>query len=368
MRRLPEIDIFRGLLLLIIVINHTPSPAREFTTQPLGFVSAAEAFVFISAFLAGLVFSHKFQTHGELALRQLAYRRTRQIYLAHFVTLLFCLTVVGRVLGQLPPFHNMVHHYLEQPFQAGLSALLLLYQPPLLDILPMYLVFLFFTPSIVKSIAQSGWLLVLSLSLSIWLAAQFGINEWLIGALTSNWLVISPGAFNLFAWQLLWVIGLSLGYWIRQGQTNTTALFKSVGPFLAAIALFFFCWRWRLVPGLADSSNYYWLINKWRLGALRLVNFLALLGVSLWLRSYITKALLWLKPLAALGRHILPLFCVHICLGLLLIGFIELYNIPAYGCCLLLLFHIGLILLLSQVLERHSDKRLKRTDASLLPS
>lgn len=367
MRRLPEIDIFRGLLLLIIVINHTPSPIREFTTQPLGFVSAAEAFVFISAFLAGIIFSHKFHTHGELALRQLAYRRTRQIYLAHFVTLLFCLTVVGRVLGQLTPFHNMVHLYLEQPLQAGFSAVLLLYQPPLLDILPMYLVFLLFTPSIVRNIAQSGWLPVLSFSLSIWLAAQLGLNEWVIGILKSDWWVVSPGAFNLFAWQLLWVIGLSLGYWIRQGQTNTAALFKPIGPFLAAIALFFFCWRWRLVPGLANSNNYYWLIDKWQLGPLRLVNFIALLGLSLWLRAHITRMLLWLKPLAVLGRHILPLFCLHICLGLLIIGFIELYNISAYWCCLLLLFHIGSILLLSQILERHSDKRLNRTDTSLLP-
>jgi hypothetical protein len=59
MKRLLEIDIFRGLLLVIMVINHTPSPIREATTQPLGFVSAAEAFVFVSACLCGLIFSRK---------------------------------------------------------------------------------------------------------------------------------------------------------------------------------------------------------------------------------------------------------------------------------------------------------------------
>jgi hypothetical protein len=157
MKRLLEIDIFRGLLLVIMVINHTPSPIREVTTQPLGFVSAAEAFVFISACLCGLVFGRKWGNGGLSELNRLARRRARQIYTGHALTLLFCFAVIGQLFGHLTPFQNMVYPYLERPVAAAISALLLLYQPPLLDILPMYLVFLLLTPFVLDRAARIGW-------------------------------------------------------------------------------------------------------------------------------------------------------------------------------------------------------------------
>ncbi|HPE74072.1 MAG TPA: OpgC domain-containing protein, partial [Candidatus Competibacter sp.] len=64
MNRLLEIDALRGLLLVLMVINHTPSPLRTLTNQPLGFVSAAEAFVFVSACLCGLVFGRRLRDGG----------------------------------------------------------------------------------------------------------------------------------------------------------------------------------------------------------------------------------------------------------------------------------------------------------------
>ena len=67
------------------------------------------------------------------------------------LTLLFCFAVIGQVLGQQPPFYNMIHPYVDRPTPAALSALLLLYQPPLLDILPMYLVFLLLTPLVIPN-------------------------------------------------------------------------------------------------------------------------------------------------------------------------------------------------------------------------
>ena len=112
MKRLLEIDTFRGLLLLIMVINHTPSPLREVTTQPLGFVSAAEAFVFVSAYLCGLIFSRKLKSSGLPELKRLTRRRIRQIYLNHVLVLLFCFAVVGQLLGHQAPFYNMLHPYL----------------------------------------------------------------------------------------------------------------------------------------------------------------------------------------------------------------------------------------------------------------
>jgi hypothetical protein len=113
MKRLLGIDVLRGLLLLIMVSNHTPSPVKSLTNQPLGFVSAAEGFVFISAFLCGLIFSRKLQTGGPAELQRLAWHRVGQIYVSHLLTLLFCFTVIGQLFGHMTPFHNMVNAYME---------------------------------------------------------------------------------------------------------------------------------------------------------------------------------------------------------------------------------------------------------------
>jgi hypothetical protein len=40
----------------MMIVDHSPSSLRRFTDQPLGFFTTAECFVFISAFLAGMLF------------------------------------------------------------------------------------------------------------------------------------------------------------------------------------------------------------------------------------------------------------------------------------------------------------------------
>jgi hypothetical protein len=63
MKRLTELDIMRGILLLMMVVNHSPSSLRRFTDQPVGFFTTAEAFVFVSAFLAGILFRRQRSLH-----------------------------------------------------------------------------------------------------------------------------------------------------------------------------------------------------------------------------------------------------------------------------------------------------------------
>src|SRR5437763_7506934 len=55
-QRLPELDALRGLMLLLMTLAHLPTHAQVVTNQPLGFVTEAEGFVFLSAFLTGRIF------------------------------------------------------------------------------------------------------------------------------------------------------------------------------------------------------------------------------------------------------------------------------------------------------------------------
>ncbi len=368
MNRLLEIDALRGLLLVIMVINHTPSPLRTLTSQPLGFVSAAEAFVFVSACLCGLIFGRRLHGPGLSEVKRLARRRARQIYTGHVLTLLFCFAVIGQGLGHLSPFYNMVHPYLEQPAKAAASALLLLYQPPLLDILPMYLLFLLLTPFLLNMAARVGLHSVLATSLLLWLAAQFGLKEWLVGSLADGWLVIAPGAFNLLAWQLLWIGGLFLGYRLQQRRPERAvlALPSLSWPVLVALALFFFCWRWPWIPLSFDLGDHGWLLDKWQLGPLRLLNFFVLLYLALWLGPHLARVFGKLKPLMLIGRNTLPLFCLHACFSLLAVGVIELYELPDSWCYSILLLHLALILFSSLLLDKLSNS--SRNDQAPAPA
>ena len=52
----PELDALRGLFLVWMTLTHLPTRFSDFVNQPIGFVSAAEGFVFISALLVGRIY------------------------------------------------------------------------------------------------------------------------------------------------------------------------------------------------------------------------------------------------------------------------------------------------------------------------
>jgi|SRR5208283_1287324 len=89
MKRFIEFDVLRGVLLLMTIIDHSPSSLRRFTDQSLGFFTTAECFVFISAFLAGMLFRKRAEKLGFAAARSSTIRRAWRIYGAHLVTLTF---------------------------------------------------------------------------------------------------------------------------------------------------------------------------------------------------------------------------------------------------------------------------------------
>ena len=75
MKRFSEFDILRGVLLLMMSVDHSPSSLRRLTDQPLGFFSTAECFVFVSAFLAGMLFRKRAEKLGFAAARSSSIHR-----------------------------------------------------------------------------------------------------------------------------------------------------------------------------------------------------------------------------------------------------------------------------------------------------
>src|SRR5215469_18213826 len=321
MKRFVELDILRGFLLLLMVVNHAPTYLRVFTDQPLGFFSTAEAFVFVSAFLAGMLFQRRSEKQGFDAARAATISRALRIYRAHVGTLLFAFIVGGIFLAELPGIQNLLNHYFQNPGAAAVAAFALIFQPPLMDILPMYILFSLLTPCAFWAARRWGWDKVLFVSAGLWVLSQFSIREILL-ANVKDASFLDLGPFDLLAWQLLWVGGLIFGKAVQE-KRPVLQLSLRAEIFLLLLAIAFLGLRWYTIAMQIDPGKQLWILDKWHLGPLRVMNFFA----TAWVISKLLPALqrweIQLRPLSIVGRNMLPVFCCQICLSLLLVAVID---------------------------------------------
>ena len=321
MKRFIELDILRGFLLLMMVVNHAPTYFRIFTDQPIGFFSTAESFVFVSAFLAGLLFQRRSEKQGFDAARAATISRALRIYRAHVGTLLFAFIVGGIFLAELPGIQNLLYHYFQNPGAAAVAAFALIFQPPLMDILPMYILFSLLTPCAFWAARRWGWKKVLFVSVGLWVLSQFSVREIFL-ANVKDASFLDPGPFDLLAWQLLWVGGLIFGKAVQDGRP-VLQLSATAEALVFVAAFVFLVLRWDMIMGNFDQSKPLWILDKWHLGPVRLLNFFTVA----WIVSRVLPALQrWetpLRPLSLVGQNMLPVFCCEICLSLLLVGVFD---------------------------------------------
>src|SRR3984957_4867648 len=321
MKRFVEFDILRGILLLMMSVDHSPSSLRRFTDQPLGFFSTAECFVFVSAFLAGMLFRKRAEKLGFAAARSSSIHRAGRIYRAHLVTLSFAFVLGSFFLSELPGIRNLLDRYLMDPWAAIGGSLALLFRPPLMDILPMYVLFSFLTPAAFGAAQRWGWKTVLFVSFSAWIIAQTEVRQILVTA-CKDLPFVQLGPFDLLAWQLLWVGGLFIGQRFLENRAlpATTHSLPTLS-ILSAIAFLF--WRWTSITSGPDPMTETWLFDKWHLGPLRLINFALAASVTATFLKYLNRWEAPLRPFLLIGRHMLPVFCSQICLSVVLIGRTE---------------------------------------------
>src|SRR5690242_21089216 len=79
-----RLDLFRGLALWLIFLDHIPSNAVSWITiRNYGFSDATEIFVFISGFTAAFVYGHAMRQNGFIVASARILKRSWQIYVAH---------------------------------------------------------------------------------------------------------------------------------------------------------------------------------------------------------------------------------------------------------------------------------------------
>ena len=314
-----RLDLFRGLALWLIFIDHLPpSLLTWFTIRNYGFSDATEIFIFISGYTAAFVYGRAMLESGFVIATARILRRVWQIYVAHVFLFTIFLAEISYVATS---FENPLYteemgimDFLKQPDVTIVQALLLRFRPVNMDVLPLYIVLMLALPVILWSMK---WKPDLTLALSTVLYAVTWEWDLYLSAYPNGF-----WAFNPFAWQLLFVFGA----WCALGGARRMSriLASPVTMWIAIayiVAAFYVTLTWYAprVPHLMPKLLEQWMypIDKTNLDVLRFTHFLALaaLTVRFLPRDWPGLKSPWLRPLILCGSHSLEIFCLGVFLA-----------------------------------------------------
>lgn len=320
-----RLDAVRGLLLVAMTLVHLPGPFRAWVYESLGYVSEAEGFVFLSGLVAGLTYSRTSYQKGIAILWVRAIKRARLIYVYHMLSFILLLFVLREFAENDSYWITWKPLLGENPALAIFRGCTLLYQPRLLDILPMYCLLILLAPLAIQ-LARSGrgpYLLIASSLL--WSAAQPGIFLRLTSARFLG-LPMNLGAFDIFAWQFLFITGLYLGFIRYRAGEQKVSPWKPFAPYAIVVSVVFLLLKHGYINLPAISQQISLLSDKQMLGPLRIINFFAISVLSSVLLRFLKPSLI-IHGLAYLGRHSLQVFSYHI----LLVHFVDLFVFSDIG-------------------------------------
>lgn len=314
-----RLDLFRGLALWLIFLDHIPTNIVSWITiRNYGFSDATEIFIFISGYTAAFVYGRAMHERGFFIASARILRRAWQIYVAHVFLFAIYLAEIAYVASS---FENPLYaeemgvlDFLKQPDVIIVQALLLKFKPVNMDVLPLYIILLLLFPPIL-------WLLQrrpnLALGASVVLYALSWEFDWNLPAYPSgSWF------FNPFAWQLLFVFGA----WCALGGAERLShvLQSRITLVLASAYLLFafgitMTWHFSSLGPLIPNwlSTLIYPIDKTNLDVLRFTHFLALAVVTVWFVPRSWPALQWpiSRPAIICGQHSLEIFCLGVFLA-----------------------------------------------------
>jgi len=314
-----RLDLFRGLALWLIFLDHIPSNAVSWITiRNYGFSDATEIFVFISGYTAAFVYGRAMDEHGFVVSGARVLKRAWQIYVAHVFLFAIYLAEIAYVAHHFDnPLYTEemgVSSFLNNPDVTIVQALLLKFKPANMDVLPLYIVLLAWFPPVL-------WLLRRAPSTALIASATFYALtwwfEWNIPAYPKGTWV-----FNPFAWQMLFVFGAwcalggaqRLSRWINSPVVITLAAFYLAFAF--GIAMTWYFPRLAVfVPKFVSDTIY--PIDKTNLDVLRILHFVSLAIITVWFvpRDWaaLKSPVFW--PLIVCGQHSLETFCLGVFLS-----------------------------------------------------
>jgi hypothetical protein len=314
-----RLDLFRGLALWLIFIDHvSPDVLSWFTIRSYGFSDAAEIFIFISGYTAAFVYGRAMFESGFVIATARILRRVWQIYAMHVLLFAILVAEVSYVAITLEkPFYAEemeIVYFLKEPGIAMSQALLLMYRPLNMDVLPLYIVLMLFLPLVLQLIK---WHANLTLAASVALyVLTWRYDLHLVAYPKGFW------SFNPFAWQLLFVFGA----WCALGGTrrlsrilaSPVTLWISFAYLLAAFGVTL-TWYFPQFDHVMPAWLEQWIypIDKTDLDVLRFAHFLALAVIAVRFVPAGSPGLesRWLRPMILCGQRSLEIFSLGVALA-----------------------------------------------------
>jgi hypothetical protein len=347
-----RLDLFRGLALWLIFLDHIPSNIVSWITiRNYGFSDATEIFVFISGYTAAFVYGRAMHDRGVTVSSARILKRAWQVYVAHIFLFVIYIAQIAYVASS---FENPLYaeemgifDFLRQPDVTLLQALLLKFKPANMDVLPLYIVLL-------TGFAPFLWLLLRQPTLALGASALVYILSW-----NFSWnLPAYPGGtwvFNPFAWQLIFCFGAwcalggaaSLNSFVRSKVVLAAAVAYLLFAFLVVMTWYFpryghYVPRW--------LSDWMYPIDKTNLDVLRFAHFLALAVVTVWFipKDWPYLKSPWLRPAILCGQHSLEIFCLGVFLAFA--GHIALQEVSARVAAQIVVSALGILIMIGAAL------------------
>lgn len=318
-----RIDLLRGFCVVAMVVDHIGGASIFYliTGGNRFYTSAAEAFIFISGLVMGLVYHRLIERDGLGPSLRRAIERAVTLYL-----LAVTLSLVFIPLSEALRLHWTQGIDLSDPAAFVASVLLLHRTYYLVDIPLLYTILIILAPLALILMSQRRSGVVLAASWLLWLAYQFFPD-----LADAPWPIAGNSLFYFSAWQLFFFTGLFLG-WHHALLTERLARFPrrpalavtAVG-FAALIALYEISGQliriWHMDPGHAQDIQLWLLeavfakadVRPGRIAASVIVfGFFYLLVTEAWLP--ISRGLGWF--LLPLGERALYAYSAHVIIAL----------------------------------------------------
>jgi len=349
-----RVDMLRGMAILFVVVNHVglTSLFQLLTQETIGAVSGAEFFVLLSGAVLGMVYGPRIRDNlGDVVDKTAGrswklYATALTVVMTVFVISLLPLvqssvltaftdqgtgTVGTAAAGRSYDLYSEMDGLLQFPVPAWLvpKILLLEFGPWQFNIMGLYVVLLLLSPLILWALSRKLAWLVLLVSAAVYA----------VGALSRIRVLPSQfeDSFPLMVWQILFVLGLTAGYY-RRPLVEWFSRHKGALALCALLTVLFalFAWsspyltnaydvRLALLPDALHQTLYSDYFGRTFLGAGRLVNVVVVVITAYTLLTaywtLLERALGWF--LIPLGQATLYVFIIHVFLIL------ALANIPA---------------------------------------
>jgi len=311
-----RVDFFRGLALWWIYTDHIPGDVLgDYSLRNFAMCDATEIFVLLAGFGAGIAYGSVMNRQGYLYAAADTLRRTWTLYIAHIFLFVVYTAQVAYSAAALDRVFYLEETRLDvladAPYRALLEALLLRFQPSLLNILPLYVALLLMFV-VALPLLRKPMLLFFTSFAGYLLVRVTGIN--MTAWTGEGWY------FNPFAWQFLFMIGAILSYAPpKMPRIRWPIDVVSVLILLAGIVVIWVIDTHPRILAAMPSPVIRFVITEDKTGLhpFRLLSILSLAWLTArsvpadteWLHSRLAA------PLVLLGQNSLPVFCSGIFFG-----------------------------------------------------